>query len=124
MIAGAGGATAAFEHAGGRRIGEIAEVLGWRPFPGSLNVRLEVPFDWNDGYYRAEILDVVERGRGLDVEWRPRWARFYPVTIDGVDACAMRFEGERYPAELVELIAPWRLRDRLTSGTARVTIAR
>lgn len=124
IVAGAGGATAAFEYAGGRRIGEIGYALGWRPYPGSLNVRLDQPFDWNDRHYRAEILDVVQRGRGLEVEWSPRWVRFYPLTIDGVDACAMRFEGERYPPDLLELIAPWRLRDRLTSGSGRVTIAR
>lgn len=109
--AGAGGATRAFEYADGRRMAEIERVLGWRPVPGSLNVKLDTPFGWNDGYVRAQLLDVKDRSRGLESEWAPRWARFYPVHIDGEDAEAFRFEGERYDERFVELIAPDRLRD-------------
>lgn len=109
--AGAGGAAKAFEYADGRRMAEIERVLGWRPLPGSLNIRLETPFGWNDGYFRAQILDVKDRSKGLGSEWAPRWARFYPVQIDGEDAEAFRFEGERYDERFVELIAPDRLRD-------------
>lgn len=123
IVDGAGGATAAFEYANGHRIRAIAEILGWRPFPGSLNVRLDLPFDWNDCYLRAELPDLAVRGAGLDSEWRPRWCRFYPLTIDGVDATAMRFEGERYPDNFLELIAPWRLRDRIAAPRP-VTVAR
>lgn len=122
MTDGARGATAAFEHAGGRRIGEIDAVLGVRPVAGSLNITLDGPFDWDEGYYRAQVLDVVERGKGLDVEWKPRWARFYPLKIEGVDAWAFRFEGEGYDSHFMELIAPVRLRDVMTGP--RVTIIR
>jgi SAM-dependent methyltransferase len=119
--AGAGGATAAFEYENGRRIREIEAALGFRAYPGSLNVEIDSPFDWDEGYYRAQVLDVAERGRGLDVEWRPRWARFYPLTINGVAAWAFRFEGEKYGSRFLELIAPQRLRDTLNGG---VQIAR
>lgn len=122
MQAGAGGATKAFEYADGRRMDEIERVLGWRPIPGSLNVRLDRPFGWEDGFYRARILDVKDRAKGLQSEWQPRWARFYPVTIDGEDACAFRFEGEKYDPAFLELIAPDRLRD-LVPGP-KVVIAR
>lgn len=118
---GAGGATAAFEHARGRRIGEIEQILGVRPVPGSLNVRLVGPFDWSYGYYRAQVLDVVERGKGLDVEWVPRWARFAPVVMEsGHDAYAFRFEGEKYDANFIELISEWRLRDMLSGDAVQL----
>lgn len=119
---GSGGATKAFLYAGARRATEIERALGWRPVPGSLNLRLDHPFGWDDGYFRTQILDVVDRSRGLDSEWAPRWARFYPVTIDGEDACAFRFEGEKYPPTFMELIASRRLRDTITSD--RVTVRR
>lgn len=122
MIQGAGGATAAFEYGGSRRIAEIDAVLGWKPVAGSLNLELDGPFDWDDGYYRAQVLDVKDRAAGLNSEWAPRWARFYPLTIDGVDACAFRFEGEKYSSRFLELIAPQKLRD-VVKGP-RVTIAR
>lgn len=108
---GAGGASSAFTYADGRRIREISKVIGVEPVPGSLNVRLSDAFDFYSDYYRAQILDVSERGRGLDVEWRPRWMRFYPVNIEGILAWAIRFEGETYPDNFVELVAPECLRD-------------
>lgn len=109
---GAGGAAPAFEYADGRRIAEIETALGVRPIAGSLNCRTDRPFHWDRGYYRAEVSDVVVRKAGLDSEWAPRWCRFYPVG----DAYAMRFEGERYAVDFVELIAPRRLRDTLMDG--------
>lgn len=108
---GAGGATPCFNYAAGRRIREIEAALGFRPYPGSLNLVLERPFDWDDGYYRAQILDVKDRSAGLDSEWVPRWARFYPLPLGAVTTFAFRFEGERYDNRFMELIAPVRLRD-------------
>ena len=105
---GSGGATAAFTHAGGRRIGEIQKILGFTPFPGSLNCRVK-GFDWDRKYFRTQVLDVTNRREGLDSEWTPRWARFYPCDV----GYAFRFEGETYKEWFVELIAPWRLRDGL-----------
>jgi 2-polyprenyl-3-methyl-5-hydroxy-6-metoxy-1,4-benzoquinol methylase len=107
---GTGGATKAFLFDQGRRIHEIERALGFRAFPGSLNVYLDEAFRWDDGYLRAQVLDPVCRDRGLDVEWAPRWARFYPLLVDGVSAYAFRFEGEKYKSNFVELIAPEKLR--------------
>ncbi len=115
MVDGAGGATTAFEYANGRRIVEIEGILGFRPFPGSLNLHTHGnSFDWDRGYYRAQILDVKDRSAGFGSEWAPRWARFYPLAIEGINAWALRFEGERYQETLVELIAPVRLRGRIS----------
>lgn len=121
MVDGAGGATKAFAYANGRRAFEFFRVLGWPPVPGSLNVRLETPFGWDDGYYRAQLLDVVDRSKGFDSDWAPRWARFYPVTVDGEDAVAFRFEGEGYDPCFMELVAPWRLRDMVKGPSAVVS---
>lgn len=119
VSSGAGGASKAFAYADGRRIREIAAVIGAEPYPGSLNVHLSEPFDWTAPHDLAYVLDVETRGKGLDVKWRPRTACFYPVTIgcDGKeqDAWVFRFQGERYPPSFVELVAPVRLRDGLTS---------
>lgn len=112
LTSGGGGATKAFNYADGRRIDEIMNVLGTMMFPGSLNARLDYAFGWDRDYYRAQILDVVERP-GLDGEWKPRWARFYPVTVNGIDVHALRFEGEAYGGAYIEFIAPERLRDKI-----------
>jgi hypothetical protein len=53
------------------------------------------------------VLDVVARGQGLDVDWKPRWARFYPFS----QAFAFRFEGDTYDERFVELISDHVLRD-------------
>lgn len=110
LCSGGGGATIAFAHNNNRRSAEIAAILGEWPFPGTLNARLDHPFGWDRDYYRAEILDVVDRAN-LNAEWKPRWARFYPVMANGIDAYAFRFEGENYKTNYLELIAPVRLRD-------------
>jgi len=120
MKSGAGGATRAFQYAGGRRMDEIERVLGSRPVPGSLNLRLDGPFDWDAEYFRAQILDVKDRSRGIESEWGPRWARFYPVKVDDEDACAFRFESEHYDLQFMELIAPRKLRDMVHGPAVRV----
>lgn len=114
LTTGGGGASKAFAYSDNRRIKEIAAILGITPFPGTLNVKLDHPFGFERDYYRAELLETVDRAN-LNAEWKPRWARFYPVTVNGIDAHAIRFENEKYPTKYLELIAPERLRDKITS---------
>lgn len=118
MKSGAGGASKCFAHLDGRRVREVENIVGYRPFAGSLNLHIEVPFPWDTGYYRAQVLDVVNRRdvKGLEQAWAPRWARFYPVTIGGEKAHAFRFEGDKYKENFVELLAPTRLRDTLSGN--------
>lgn len=111
---GAGGASKAFTYADNRRSREIETILGFHPYPGSLNTVLDAPFEWNHGYYRAQMWDVIDRRKGLESEWAPRWARLYPLNIGKEEAVAFRFENEHYPKNMVELIAPKRLRDSMT----------
>ena len=116
---GAGGATQAFNYADKRRSKEFEEILGFMPYPGSLNVELETPFDWNKHYFRAKVLDVANRADGMDSHWVPRWARFYPVIVEGKKAFAFRFEGDQYRENFIELIAESRLRD-VAEGFVRI----
>ena len=120
-IPGAGGATKAFEYAEGRRIREIETILGIEPYPGSLNVRLDDPFNWDHAYYPGHMLDVKDRSKGLESAWRGRKVRFYPVEVDRlgkvvkVKAYGMRFVGEHYPEDFLELVSPIRLRNKLST---------
>lgn len=107
---GVGGASVAFEYAAGRRMDEINRALGILPLPGSLNVDLDHPFDWDRRFYRTLILDATDR-KDLVKPWAPRWARFYPVAVNDVDAFVFRFEGDRYGDNFIELIAETRLAD-------------
>lgn len=111
-----GGATKAFNYAGGRRIDELEYALGFRFFPGSLNVMLDYPFDWDTRYYRVQILDVIDRAAGLDSPWAPRWVRLYPVMTGPWLSYVMRFEGERYDDNFIELICEEELEPEFPDG--------
>jgi len=106
---GAGGASKAFVHADNRRIKELEYILNITPIPGSFNVGLERDFNWDAKYYRASIMDVVDRRAGIDSQWALRPVRLYPVKCNDQTAYAMRFEGENYPLDMVELISDKRL---------------
>ena len=108
---GAGGASKAFSWLDGHRIKQIEHVLGERCYPGSLNIRLTEPFNWDRGYYRALIGDVADRSKGLDSPWKMRACRFYNILVDGLRGWAMRFEGESYGPDFLEVIGPERFRD-------------
>lgn len=108
---GTGGATHAFQYGNERRMDEIEAIVGYRPFPGSLNCKTDKDFDYSSHYYAGEILDVKERGLGFDQEWIARETRFYPVSINGQKAHVFKMKGEKYEPDFIELIAPVRLRD-------------
>lgn len=110
MTSGGGGASKAFTHADNRRINEIESILGVRMLPGTLNLNLDLPFTWHRDYYRAQLLETVDRSN-LNADWKPRWARFYPITVNGIEAHAIRFEGETYRDNYLEVISVKRLRD-------------
>lgn len=97
-------------------------MLGFEPYPGSLNIMLDTRFDWSKPDVLVDTLDVVNRRLGMDSEWAPRPMRFYRVTVDGHEAVAYRHVGEKYARNFLEVIAPYRLRDVLESE--QVTVAR
>ena len=108
---GAGGASKAFLFEDSRRTKEIENIIGVKCVPGSLNVWTDEWFDWNKNYYRAQVLDVQDRRRGIFSKWVPKWARIYPVKVDGHQGYAFRFEGESYPLNLVEVIGDIKFRE-------------
>lgn len=121
LMDGAGGASKAFVFNDNARIKQIREAIGVECWPGSLNVQLSHSFNWNHGYFRAQITDVDNRKAGLrNAKWLPRWARFYPVKINDIDAYVFRFEGEGYPPDFLELLAPTRLRDHIQGDEAEI----
>ena len=110
-IDGTGGATKAFQFHEERRIKEIESIIGYRPYPGSLNCISSTDFDFSSHYYNGDILDVRDRGSGLDQEWVSRETRFYPCTISGQTAHVFKMKGEKYQPNFLEFISPVRLRD-------------
>lgn len=116
---GAGGATKAFLYEDSRRIREIQHITGMECIPGSLNVWTDEDFDWDSNYYRAQIMDVKDRSKGIVSDWVPKWCRLYPVKVRADDrdsglylsGYVFRFEGEKYPKNLVEIVGIRRFRD-------------
>ena len=112
-VNGAGWASKAVSYDDGRRIKEVKRAVGITPYPGALNVQISKPFDWSRNYFRSRVLDVATRGKGLDTQWLPRWARFYPIIIEGMRAFVFRFEGDTYPDTFIEILCEKRLRDHI-----------
>ena len=119
MKSGAGGATKAFLYAESRRCEEISRALGVFPVPGSLNLKLiNGPFDFQRGYFRVKILEVVDRAEGFESPWSPRWCRFYPVEVDGMAerVFVMRFENDEYQSDFIELVSSKKIRDMIAGN--------
>jgi riboflavin kinase len=76
--------------------------LGYIPFPGTLNVLLEVPFPAKAKAIMIEGFSEENRSFGE--------CKCYRIKINGIDAAAIRPERSRYPPELIEVIAPVHLR--------------
>ncbi len=81
---------------------QFQERLGFVPFPGTLNVLLEEPFPAER--QAIEIEGFAEEGRSFGE------CRCYPIKLNGIEAAVVRPEKSRYPAELIEIIAPVKLR--------------
>ncbi len=80
---------------------QFEEKLGFVPFPGTLNLRLEEPFPEE----QAVIIEgFSEAGRTFGQ------CRCYRIVLSGVPAAVIRPEKSRYPPELIEVIAPVNLR--------------
>lgn len=122
VVSGAGGASRAFLHKDGQRIREICGALGVLMFPGSLNVRLDSPFDWTAPHKTVHLTDWIDRRRGFSGPQALRKCGFWSVEVEGVEAWAMRFAGESYPETFVELVAPVRLRDHIDGDRVRVCL--
>lgn len=81
---------------------QFLERLGFVPFPGTLNVLLDEPFS-------ACAPSILIRGFSEGEECFGG-CRCYWISINGLDAVAIRPEQSRHPPELIEVIAPVNLR--------------
>jgi riboflavin kinase len=81
---------------------QFLESLGFVPFPGTLNVLLEEPFPTEQRTIKIE--GFAEEGRTFGE------CKCYRIKINGIDAAVVRPERSRYPPELIEIIAPVKLR--------------
>jgi len=76
--------------------------LGFVPFPGTLNVLLEGPFPAEKQAIKIE--GFQEEGRSFGE------CKCYRIKLNGIDAAVVVPERSRYPADLVEVVAPVQLR--------------
>jgi riboflavin kinase len=81
---------------------QFLEHLGFVPFPGTLNVRLEEPFPTEKPAIRIE--GFAEEGKSFGE------CKCYRIKLNGIEAAVVRPEKSRYPLELIEIIAPVKLR--------------
>src|SRR5690606_4557002 len=100
-----------FVHERCRRMLELKELLGFMPFPGTLNLSLDQDFDFDAPHIKADILDRTQKGRDFDHPWAPRPCKLWPMLIDGIPCWAIRFDDKKYRLNFAEIIADRRLRD-------------
>jgi riboflavin kinase len=81
---------------------QFVQKLGFIPFPGTLNVRLEEPFPAEKPAIRIE--GFAEVGKSFAE------CKCYRIKLNGIEAAVVRPEKSRYPPELIEIIAPVKLR--------------
>jgi riboflavin kinase len=84
---------------------QFLQHLGFVPFPGTLNVLLEEPFPSEQ--QAIEIESFQEEGRSFGE------CKCYRIRLNGIEAAVVQPEKSRYPADLVEVIAPVQLRQTL-----------
>ena len=81
---------------------QFSHHLGFVPFPGTLNVLLEEPFPAEQPTIRIEGFQVEGQSFGE--------CKCYRIKLNGIEAAVVRPERSRYPADLIEVIAPVQLR--------------
>ena len=82
---------------------QFLEKLGFVPFPGTLNVLLEEPFP-TDGLQEIKIEGFTEKGKSFGE------CKCYRIKFKDMQAAVVRPEKSRYPPEMIEIIAPVKLR--------------
>lgn len=85
---------------------QFREKLGFEVFPGTLNIKLERPFD-PTGLRMIEIEGFLDEGRTFGR------CCCYRVNVQGINAAIVRPARSRYPPDLVEVVAPISLRSSL-----------
>jgi len=85
---------------------QFLQKLGFVPFPGTLNIKLDEPF--------VPVARRAIRIEGFQDEGRTfGGCRCYKIRVKGIEAAIVRPDRSSYPANLVEVIAPVSLREAL-----------
>ena len=92
------------------RRGAAIEAVTGPIVTGTLNVRLDAPFDWSAPHVSVDVPDAVDWSR-LDGPWTTGKANLYPVRIGGEDAWALRLARSAGPLDLLEIVSRIRLRN-------------
>ncbi len=79
--------------------------LGFVPFPGTLNIRLDKPFVSSGE--ATKIMEFSDEGKTFG------GCQCYRIRINGIKAAIVRPERSSYPSDLIEIIAPMNLRESL-----------
>ena len=85
---------------------QFLQNLGFVPFPGTLNIKLEEPFI-PQAQKTIYIEGFWDNGRTFGK------CKCYKIKVYGIEAAIIRPEYSSYPADLVEVIAPVNLRKAL-----------
>jgi riboflavin kinase, archaea type len=83
---------------------QFSRLLGFEPFAGTFNIRLEEPFAPSK-QQAVKIEGFRDEGRTFGE------CKCYRILVNGIEAAIVRPDRSNYPAHLVEVIAPVRLRD-------------
>jgi riboflavin kinase len=85
---------------------QFIEILGFEPFPGTLNIKMESPFvPPEQKAIRIKGFQDANRTFGE--------CRCYKIKLNGIGAAVVRPERSDYPDDLIEVIAPVNLRKAL-----------
>jgi len=91
---------------------QFFQKLGFVPFPGTLNIKLDQPFNPGSHQVRIEGFQEEERSFG--------GCKCYKIKLNGLEGAIIRPDRSSYPSDLVEVISPLRLREvlKLEDGDA------
>ncbi|WP_406660170.1 winged helix-turn-helix domain-containing protein/riboflavin kinase [Methanolobus sp. ZRKC3] len=90
---------------------QFKEKLGFTPFPGTLNVRLdELSAELRD---KIDLICPFTINGFNDGERTFGGGKCYPVEIGGIKAAVIIPDRSHYPADLLEIMAPVKLREKL-----------
>jgi CTP-dependent riboflavin kinase len=104
-----------------RRGPALEDLLGVALIPGTLNLRLDRPFDWS-GASEVAIPDAVSWS-ALDGPWVTGQAHIQAVTVAGIPAWALRLHRSNAPTDLVEVLSSTHLRSRVPSWPAVLEVS-
>ena len=84
---------------------QFRKKLGFVPFPGTLNIKLDKPFV--PSIEPIKIMGFSDEGKTFG------GCLCYRIKINGIKAAIVRPDRSSYPSDLIEIIAPISIRDSL-----------